>query len=123
MVLVRDIEVFSLCEHHLLPFHGRVTIAYLPDGKVVGLSKLARLVEVYARRLQVQERLTDEIARTLQATLLPKGVAVVVECAHMCMAMRGVQKSGAETITSCFLGEMDSEVRRREVMDMVRGRR
>jgi GTP cyclohydrolase I len=104
LVLVRDITVHSLCEHHMLPFHGKVHVAYVPDGRVVGLSKLARLSELFSRRLQVQERLTQQIADALMAELAPRGVAVVMECAHMCMAMRGVQKPGATTVTSCMLG-------------------
>jgi len=104
LVLVRDITVHSLCEHHMLPFHGKVHVAYVPDGRVVGLSKLARLSDLFSRRLQVQERLTQQIADALMAELAPRGVAVVMECAHMCMAMRGVQKAGATTLTSCMLG-------------------
>lgn len=105
MVLVRDINFYSLCEHHLLPFFGRVHVAYLPDGKIIGLSKIPRLVEMYARRLQVQERMTQEIASTLESILHPKGVAVFVEGAHMCAMMRGVKKSEARMITTSFLGD------------------
>jgi GTP cyclohydrolase I len=104
MVLVRDIELYSLCEHHLLPFFGHVHVAYVPDGKVIGLSKLPRLVDVFARRLQVQERLTDEIAGAVEEVLAPKGVRVIVEAVHMCMMMRGVQKQDSATVTSAARG-------------------
>ena len=104
MVLVRDIEVYSLCEHHMLPFYGRAHIAYIPDGRIVGLSKVARLVEVYARRLQVQERLTDQIADALATALVPRGVAVVIEARHLCMMMRGVEKQNSQTLTSAVRG-------------------
>jgi GTP cyclohydrolase I len=104
MVVVRDVEVYSLCEHHLLPFFGRCHIAYLPKGRVVGLSKLARLVDLYARRLQVQERLTTDVANAIQDVLQPKGVAVVIEARHLCMMMRGVQKQNSLAVTSCMLG-------------------
>jgi GTP cyclohydrolase I len=104
MVLVKDIEVYSLCEHHMLPFFGKAHIAYIPDGKIVGLSKIPRVVDAFARRLQVQERLTIEIRDCLQRTLQPKGVAVVLECSHMCMQMRGVQKQNSATTTSAFTG-------------------
>ena len=105
MVLVKDIEVYSLCEHHMLPFFGKAHIAYIPDGKIVGLSKIPRVVDAYARRLQVQERLTIEIRDCLQRTLEPKGVAVVLECAHMCMQMRGVEKQNSFTSTSAMSGQ------------------
>ncbi|GJG85113.1 GTP cyclohydrolase 1 [Gemmatimonadetes bacterium T265] len=114
MVLVRDIELYSLCEHHLLPFYGKVHIAYIPDGRVVGLSKLARVVDVYARRLQVQERLTEEIAGALDDVLRPRGVGVVVEAAHMCMMMRGVEKQGAMTVTSALRGAFKADGRTRD---------
>ncbi len=104
MVLVKDIEMYSLCEHHILPFFGKVHIAYIPNGKIVGLSKIARLVEVYARRLQVQERMTEQIAQALWDLVEPEGVGVVVEAYHLCMMMRGVQKQNSKTITSAMRG-------------------
>ncbi len=111
MVLERDIVFYSMCEHHMLPFYGKVHIAYLPDGKIVGLSKLARCVEVYARRLQIQERMTEEIAEAVMEHLSPKGVMVMVEAEHMCMTMRGVKKPGSQTVTyaakGAFAGERD----------------
>ena len=106
MVIIRDIDVFSLCEHHMLPFFGKAHVAYLPNGKVVGLSKIPRLVDLYSRRLQVQERLTDQIAQALQDHLNPKGVGVVVRCRHMCMESRGVKIHGAETVTSSLRGAL-----------------
>ena len=114
MVMVRDIELYSMCEHHLLPFFGKAHIAYIPDGRVVGLSKLARVVEVFARRLQVQERMTEQIAQALADVLKPKGVGVVIECAHMCMAMRGVEKQNSKTITSALIGNFRSDAKTRE---------
>jgi len=113
MVVVRDIELYSLCEHHMLPFFGKVHVAYVPDGRVVGLSKLPRLVEVFARRLQVQERLTTEIAEALDDLLAPLGVGVVIEAAHLCMMMRGVQKQNSRTITSSMRGVFLTDERTR----------
>lgn len=121
MVLVRDIDLFSSCEHHILPIIGKAHIAYIPDGKVIGLSKMARICEMFARRLQVQERLTSQIADGLQEALNPKGVAVVVEATHMCMSMRGVQKPGSWTASSAMRGVFaEDEMKRREFMDMIR---
>jgi GTP cyclohydrolase IA len=121
MVLVRDIDLFSNCEHHMLPIIGKAHVAYIPDGKVIGLSKIARICEMHARRLQVQERLTADIADALQEALNPKGVAVVIEATHMCMVMRGVQKAGSWTMSSAMRGIFDQDDRtRREFMDMIR---
>ncbi len=114
MVLVRDINFFSMCEHHMLPFMGRAHVAYIPNQKVVGLSKLARIVDMYARRMQVQERLTSQVAKALQEALNPRGVAVVLEASHMCMVMRGVQKPGSWTVTSSMVGCFQEDLRTRE---------
>jgi GTP cyclohydrolase I len=120
MVMVREIELYSVCEHHLLPFFGKCHIAYLPDGKIVGLSKLARLVEVFARRLQVQERLTAQIAQAIQEALDPLGVGVVVEARHLCMMMRGVEKQNSIALTSCMLGEFETNPKTRtEFIELV----
>jgi GTP cyclohydrolase IA len=105
MVMVRDIELYSMCEHHMLPFFGKAHIAYIPDGKIVGLSKLPRIVEVFARRLQVQERLTEQVAQAIEDVLAPKGVGVVIEAVHLCMMMRGVEKQNSKTITSALRGQ------------------
>ncbi|MGH1393088.1 MAG: GTP cyclohydrolase I FolE [Trichormus sp.] len=121
MVLIRDIDIFSSCEHHILPIIGRAHVAYIPNGKVIGLSKIARICEMYARRLQVQERLTLQIADALQGLLKPQGVAVVVEATHMCMVMRGVQKPGSWTVTSAMRGVFADDARtREEFMNLVR---
>src|SRR3989338_14784 len=123
MVLVKDIDFYSLCEHHLLPFFGRCHVAYIPDGKVLGLSKIPRIVEVFSRRLQVQERLTNQIAECLTDALKPKGVAVVIEALHLCMCMRGVEKQNALTITSSMLGVFKSDSRTRmEFMSFIKGK-
>ena len=121
MVLVKDIPFYSLCEHHMLPFFGTCHVGYLPKGKVVGLSKIPRLVEVFAHRLQLQERMTREIAEALNGGLAPKGVGVVVEARHLCMEMRGIQKSGSQMITSCMLGTFRRDPRTRaEFLDLVK---
>lgn len=113
MVVVKDIDVFSLCEHHLLPFHGKAHVAYIPKGKVVGLSKVPRLVDMFARRLQVQERLTVQIAETIQDQLQPRGVGVVIEAVHFCMMMRGVEKQNSVAVTSCMLGGFRDQIQTR----------
>ncbi len=121
MVLVKDIPFYSLCEHHMLPFFGSVHVGYLPKGKVVGLSKIPRVVGVFAHRLQLQERMTKEIAESLNDAVMPKGVGVVVEARHLCMEMRGVQKPGGQLITSCMLGTFRKDARTRsEFLDLVR---
>jgi GTP cyclohydrolase I len=123
MVIVKDIEVYSMCEHHMLPFFGKAHVAYIPDGKIVGLSKVPRVVDAYSRRLQVQERLTIEIRDCIQRTLNPKGVAVVIECSHMCMQMRGVQKQNSVTTTSAFTGLfMNNDATRREFVNLVQAK-
>ena len=114
MILVRDIELYSLCEHHMLPFFGRAHVAYIPDGRIVGLSKVARVVDVFARRLQVQERLTDQIADALMEILEPRGVGVVVEASHFCMMMRGVEKQNSRTVTSALRGIFRDDARTRD---------
>lgn len=120
MVIVKDIELYSMCEHHMLPFFGKAHIAYIPDGTIVGLSKLPRVVDAYARRLQVQERLTIEIRDCIQNTLNPKGVAVVIECSHMCMQMRGVQKQNSVTTSSAFTGLfLTNDATRKEFINLV----
>ena len=120
MVIVKDIEVYSMCEHHILPFFGKAHIAYIPNGKIVGLSKIPRIVDAFSRRLQVQERLTLEIRDCIQDTLKPLGVAVVLECAHMCMQMRGVQKQNSFTTTSAFTGEfLNNELTRKEFIQLI----
>ena len=119
MVLVKDIEVYSMCEHHILPFFGKTHIAYIPDGYIVGLSKLPRVVDIFARRLQVQERLTHEILNCIQDVLQPLGVAIVMEARHMCMMMRGVQKQNSVTTTSAFTGEFRNEETRGEFLHLI----
>jgi len=119
MVIIKDIEVYSLCEHHILPFFGKAHIAYIPDGQIVGLSKIPRVVDVFARRLQVQERLTHDILECINTTLKPKGVAVVIEAAHMCMMMRGVQKQNSVTTTSGFRGQFEKIETRNEFLKLI----
>ena len=124
MVMVKDIEFYSLCEHHMLPFFGRIHVAYVPDGKVVGLSKIPRLVEMFARRLQVQERLTTQIAETLESVLEPRGVAVVSEAIHLCMMMRGIEQQNSSAVTSSMRGVFKSDSKTRsEFMDLIRHKR
>ncbi len=123
MVIVKDIDFYSLCEHHLLPFFGKCHVAYVPRGKVIGLSKIPRLVEVFSRRLQVQERLTNQIADTIRVTLKPLGVAVVLEATHLCMSMRGVQKQNSTAVTSAMLGVLRDDARTRmEFLELIRNR-
>ena len=124
MVAVTDIELYSMCEHHLLPFFGKAHVAYVPDGTIVGLSKLPRVVDVFAHRLQVQERLTTQIAEALRDAVKPMGVAVVIEAAHLCMMMRGVQKQHSRTVTSCMLGSFRSDQKTRmEFLELIRAPR
>jgi GTP cyclohydrolase I len=124
MVLVKDIDFYSLCEHHLLPFFGRVHVGYIPNGKVVGLSKLPRVVEIFARRLQVQERLTTQLAQTIEEVLSPRGVGVVVEAIHLCMMMRGVEKQNSFAITSSMRGAFQNDSKTRsEFMELIRHRK
>lgn len=123
MVIVKDIEVYSMCEHHMLPFFGKAHVAYIPNGTIVGLSKIPRIVDAFSRRLQVQERLTIEIRDSIQKTLNPKGVAVVLECQHMCMQMRGVQKQNSVTTSSAFTGLfMNNDSTRKEFIDLIQAR-
>ena len=119
MVVVKDIELYSMCEHHMLPFFGKAHVAYIPNGHIVGLSKIPRVVDAFSRRLQVQERLTNEIRDCIQNTLKPLGVAVVIECSHLCMQMRGVQKQNSVTTTSAFTGEFLKETTRSEFMRLI----
>jgi GTP cyclohydrolase I len=124
MVLVKDIQFYSLCEHHLLPFFGVAHVAYQPDGRVVGLSKIPRLVDVYAHRLQLQERMTRQVAEGLERVTQPHGVAVVIEARHLCMEMRGVEKPGGQTVTSCMRGSFRDDARTRtEFLELIHGRR
>ena len=123
MIVVKDIDFYSLCEHHLLPFFGKAHVAYIPDRKILGLSKLARLVEMFSRRLQVQERLTTQVAQALHDALLPKGVGVVIEATHLCMLMRGVQKQNSRAVTSAMLGTFrESAATRAEFVELLKGR-
>ena len=119
MVIVKDIELYSLCEHHVLPFFGKAHVAYIPNGYIVGLSKIPRVIDVFARRLQVQERLTDQILHCIQRTLQPQGAAVVIEARHMCMMMRGVQKQNSITTTSAFTGEFEKVETRNEFLNLI----
>lgn len=119
MVIVKDIEVYSLCEHHMLPFFGKVHVAYIPNGQIVGLSKIPRVVDVFARRLQVQERLTDQILQCIDKTLKPQGVAVVIEAQHLCMMMRGISKQNSATTTSAFTGQFEKVETRNEFLNLI----
>jgi GTP cyclohydrolase I len=119
MIVVKDIEVYSMCEHHMLPFFGKAHIAYIPNGKIVGLSKIPRIVDAFARRMQVQERLTDQIKNCIQEALNPLGVAVVIEAQHMCMQMRGIQKQNSVTTTSSFTGAFEEDKTRREFISLI----
>jgi len=122
MVIVKDIEIYSMCEHHMLPFYGRAHVAYIPNGKIVGLSKIARVVDIFARRLQVQERLTQQVLHCLDNTLKPHGVAVVIEASHLCMMMRGVQKQNSVTTTSAFTGQFQEMQTRNEFINLIAAR-
>lgn len=119
MIVVKDIEVYSMCEHHMLPFFGKAHVAYIPNGKIVGLSKIPRIVDAYARRMQVQERLTDQIKNCIQEALKPLGVAVVIEAQHMCMQMRGIQKQNSVTTTSSFTGAFEKDKTRKEFISLI----
>lgn len=119
MIIVKDIEVYSMCEHHMLPFFGKAHVAYIPNGKIVGLSKIPRVVDAFARRMQVQERLTDQIKNCIQEALQPLGVAVVIEAQHMCMQMRGIQKQNSVTTTSSFTGAFEKDKTRKEFINLV----
>jgi len=123
MVIVKDVEMFSLCEHHMLPFFGKVHVAYIPHGKVIGLSKIPRLIEIFSRRLQIQERLTTQIAETIQKTIQPQGVGVVIEARHLCMMMRGVEKQHSAAVTSSMLGCFrDEQETRSEFLSLIRNK-